>query len=64
MGSLTGPEESKEPMAIEALERGEYSSEPLLEEEYGDGGKSWDGGYGVCLSEGERERQRLEGGRE
>lgn len=59
MGSLTGPEESKEPMAIEALERGEYSSEPLLEEEYGDGGKSWDAGY---ESEGERERRRLEGG--
>lgn len=40
MGSLMGPEESNEPIAIEALERGEYSSEPLLDDEYGDGGKS------------------------
>lgn len=38
--SLRGPEESKEPIAIEALERGEYSSEPLRDEEYGEGGKS------------------------
>lgn len=50
MESLVGPEESKEPMAMEAFERGEYSSEPLREEEYGDGGKSHDEEWKVRAS--------------
>ena len=44
--SLIGPVESNDPIAIDALDRGEYSSESLRDE-YGEGGKSredvWEG---------------------
>lgn len=38
--SWVGPDESKDPIAIDARERGEYSAESLLpDEEYGEGGR-------------------------
>ena len=47
--SRLGPEERREPMVMDARERGEYSAERLVsEEEYGDGGnwsEGWDDSY-------------------
>ena len=42
--SRLGPEERREPIVIEALERGEYSADSLRsDDEYGDGGNCSDG---------------------
>ena len=35
------PDESNEPIAIDARERGEYSAESLRDDEFGDGGLSY-----------------------
>lgn len=41
--SRLGPDDNKEPMAMEALVRGEYSAESLRsDDEYGDGGNCSD----------------------
>lgn len=41
MPLLLGPDESNEPIAIDARERGEYSTESLRDDKCGDGGSRW-----------------------
>lgn len=42
--SRLGPEDNRDPIVIDARERGEYSAESLLsDDEYGDGGNCSDG---------------------
>lgn len=67
--SLLGPDESNDPIAIDARERGEYPAESLLADEYGEGGSCscneacCASREVVCDEEGEcEERCRLRGG--
>jgi hypothetical protein len=67
--ALLGPEESKDPIAIEVRERGEYSAESLPDDEYGEGGScsccepEWVSWATACGPSGELDdRWRLRGG--